>query len=70
VATQAVVTKVTIQLAVQIHVIMGAVKLVGLLTAKAPASLTMCLKHGLAMATATMVHIFQLIMVVMNAPQV
>jgi hypothetical protein len=67
VAVQVVVTRVTIQLVVQIHVITVAVKLVGLLTVKAPVSLIMSMRHGLAMATATMVLIFQLIMVVMNA---
>jgi hypothetical protein len=41
--------------------------LVGQKIAKALASLTMFMSHGLAMVTVTMVHIFLPIMVVMNA---
>jgi hypothetical protein len=44
-----------------------AVKQVGLRIAKAHASQTMCTKAGLAMATATMVHIFLPTMVVKSA---
>jgi hypothetical protein len=44
------------------------VRRVGLLTAKELASLTMSMRHGLAMATVTMVHTFLPITVAMNVP--
>ncbi len=60
--------KATIQPVLPTHVVVVGVnaKRVGLLTAKAPVSPTMYLKHGQVMVTATMVHIFQQISVVKN----
>jgi hypothetical protein len=61
-------TTVMVHLAAATHVVAVVVAtLVGQKIAKALASLTMFMSHGLAMVTVTMVHTFLPIMVVMNA---
>jgi hypothetical protein len=64
---QVVHTTVMAQPVLATHVVAVVVKLVGVKIAKVLASQTMCMKAGLATATATMVHIFLPTMVVKSA---